>query len=77
MANRIEAKYPGMFRIELYQDSATTGRMEATIFFNQKTFSKEGGVKLHSKLDGQGMGYENWAAFDDRLEKAVANAITQ
>ena len=36
VAERIEAKYPGMFRMELRKDKGTTGRLEVTIYHNSK-----------------------------------------
>ena len=78
IAERIEAKYPDLFRIGFYQDAGVTGRLEVTIFFNSKepTPKGVGGIKVHSKAAGQGMGYENWKAFEKRLDDAVKAALS-
>ena len=60
-------------------DSGATGRLEVTIFFNQKTATKDGkGVMIHSKANGQGYPYQDWKSFEDRLKAAYdANAKKQ
>lgn len=76
-AERIEAKYPGLFKIVLAQDSGATGRLEVTIFFNQKEPSDKGGVLFHSKKNGQGFPHTNWVDFEKRLTDAVSAAGVQ
>ncbi len=73
MADRIEAKHPGKFRIELVKDAGVTGRLELTVFFDQQSVpaDKKGGVLVHSKANGQGMGYDNWPAFEQRVQEAI------
>ena len=73
MAQRLEDKYPGKFKVELIQDAATTGRLELTVFFNSKSIpaDKKGGILVHSKTNGLGMGYENWIAFESRVQEAL------
>ena len=73
MAERLEAKFPGKFKVELVQDAGTTGRLELTVFFNSKAIpnDKKGGQLVHSKTNGQGMGYDNWPAFEQRVQEAL------
>ena len=73
MAEQLEAKYPGQFRVDLAQDTGVTGRLELLLFFNTKEApdNLKGGVLVHSKKNGQGFGYENWPAFYARLDKAI------
>ncbi len=65
VAERIEAKYPGMFRFELKKDQGTTGRLEVTIYHNTKggnaARSAEKALIVHSKSKGQGYCHSNWA----------------
>lgn len=65
-----------MFRIQLVKDNGVTGRLEVTISYNyaQKKSPLEEGILIHSKSKGQGFGYENWKAFEERLKAAVAKA---
>ena len=53
-ANRIEAKYPGMFKIELRKDRGTTGRLEVTIFHSSQDSTSNPGNALvvHAKSKG-------------------------
>ncbi len=38
-----------MFQYNLYKDKGITGRLEVTLFVNNKDDQSAGGVKLHSK----------------------------
>ena len=73
MAERLEAKFPGKFRVELFQDAGVTGRLELNVFFNKKSIpaDKKGGIIVHSKTNGHGMGYDNWPAFEKRVQEAL------
>jgi hypothetical protein len=54
VADRIEAKYPGMFKIELRKDRGTTGRLEVTIFHSSHDSTSNPGNALvvHAKSKG-------------------------
>lgn len=74
IAERIEAKYPKQFKVQLNQDSGVTGRLEVTIYFNQQDAPAEdakNGVVVHSKAKGQGYPYTDWKGFDARFAGAV------
>ncbi len=53
VADRIEAKYPGMFKIELRKDRGTTGRLEVTIYHSSQDSSNPGNaLVVHAKSKG-------------------------
>ena len=50
-----------------------------TAYFNQTVKDidkKKGGVLIHSKKQGHGYGYDNWKAFEDRLDQAVKPIVS-
>ena len=55
------------------RDADTTGRLELTVFFNKKGIpaDKKGGILVHSKTNGHGMGHYNWDAFEQRVQEAL------
>ena len=71
----MEAKYPGKFRFELSRDNGVSGRLEVTIFLDSKAASDKGALVVHTKAGGQGYPYQDWAAFEKRLEEAVTGKI--
>ena len=54
VADRIEAKYPGMFKMELRKDRGTTGRLEVTIFHHSvdSTSNPGNALVIHAKSKG-------------------------
>ena len=78
VAERIEAKYPNMFRVELKKDQGVTGRLEVTIFHHSKDATAANqAIVVHQKSKGQGYCHSNWAQFEQRLNGAVAKIPSQ
>ncbi len=57
---------------DLSPDNGVTGRLEVTLFPNQKQASDKGGILIHSKAKGQGYVSSDWAGFEKRFEDAFA-----
>ena len=73
VADRIEAKYPGMFRIELRKDNGVTGRLEVNVYPNSKNAtSGTSPIEVHTKKKGQGYPHSNWDTFEKRLTEATS-----
>lgn len=59
----------------MFKDQGRTGRLEVNAFFNveegKRPKDKKEGLTIHSKAQGHGYGYENWPAFEARLQAVV------
>ncbi|CDW76677.1 UNKNOWN [Stylonychia lemnae] len=65
-----------MFKFDLKQDMMISSRLEVKLQTKsenarKKSSKKDQIIMIHSKLAGQGLPYQDWNAFQERLQDAV------
>ena len=50
---KIEEKFPGLFKYTIYRDKKTTSRLECTVYPNSKSDQGNDGIVVHSKQESK------------------------